>query len=133
MSFTLSCDCSTVGRSSSKAKPFQSIDRISPVPAALRKPNRPKPPPPSTSKPPSTAKISRLPLTKSHSTQPRVATTTTSSVDSKPKSTGRSTHSLKDRIIYMLALKPLPREQIVTKLKKGNYDIHNNNNMLVYW
>lgn len=102
----------------SKIKPFQSVERVSPVPAAFRKPTRPKPPPPSSSKSGMASKASGLHQSKPLLTQPKTTAVPITS-DPKPKSTSRSTHSLKDRIIHMLALKPYSREQIVSKLKKG--------------
>lgn len=104
----LRCFFPSLGRH--KAKVLQPVERISPVP--FRKPNRPKPPPPSCSK----STITKAGLLQAY-TQPKPSTTS----DSKPKPSSRSTHSLKDRVIHMLALKPHTREHIVNKLKKGNY------------
>lgn len=96
-----------------KVKALQSVERVSPVPAAFRKPNRPKPPPPSFSK--SAGNKAGLLQIKPQFTPPKLFTTS----DSKPKPNSRSKHSLKDRVIHMLALKPHTRQHIVNKLKKG--------------
>lgn len=93
-----------------KVKNLQPAERVSPVPAAIRKPNRPKPPPPSFSK----SAANRPGFLQNKPQYPQVTS------DSKrSKSSSRNTHSLKDRVIHMLALKPHSREHIVTKLKKG--------------
>lgn len=89
------------------------MERVSPVPATFRKPNRPKLPPPSLSK--STGNKAGLLQVKPHYAPPKP----TAASDTKPKPSSRSTHSLKDRVIHMLALKPHTRENIVNKLKKG--------------
>lgn len=65
------------------------------------------------------SKVSGLIQAKQRCTQPPKIGPTTS--DTKPKSAGRSTYSLKDRVIHMLALKPHTREHVVAKLKKGNH------------
>ena len=93
------------------------MDRVSPVPAAFRKHTRPKAPVPGSSKAAANSKVAVVPkptptLVKSvvppANTEPKTA-----------KSSSRNIYSLKDRVIYMLALKPHTREHIVTKLKKG--------------
>lgn len=62
-------------------------------------------------------KVFGLPQAKSHFTQVKTAVIP-QTFDSKSKPASR-THSLKDRVIYMLALKPHTREHIVARLKKG--------------
>ena len=101
-----------------KLKPFQTAERVSPVPSAFRKPNRPKvPPSKSTAINKSTASFSAKP----HYPPPKSSVSAHPSADSKAssKQSSRSTYSLKDRVIHMLALKPHSRDHIVTKLKKG--------------
>lgn len=99
-------------RSKSKAV-LQPVERVSPVPAAFRKHTRPKPVPGSSK----ASKASSLLHPK-----PTPAQTKTTTQPSKPSS--RSTYSLKDRVIYILALKPQARETIVAQLKKGISDMH---------
>lgn len=113
----LLCTIMLTGRT--KAKALQPLERISPVPPTVRKPNRPKPPPPSYSK--STAVPGNkgpvlLQDKTSYPPQPKLLVT---SSDPKLKSSSRSTYTLKERVIHMLALMPHTREQIVNRLKKG--------------
>lgn len=101
-----------VGR---KLKP----ERISPVSVAVRKQSRPKPPVSGSSKP---AVVKRSGATSLSKPPPKTATTALPMHDPKPSArpSGRSTHTLKERVIHILALKPHTREQLVANLKKGN-------------
>lgn len=113
----LLCTVMLTGRT--KAKALQPLERISPVPPTVRKPNRPKPPPPSYSKSTAVPGNKGPILLQDKIAQPKLLATS----DSKLKSSSRSTYTLKERVIHMLALMPHTREQIVNRLKKGKYRI----------